>query len=93
MKKKILGTSDDWSMRKSSHRPSKAAYYIEDCWISCLLFSFGTFNSILAGLGRYRVYLACCSDQIAYKPVQQSRQYVEIVYFANTVYCDAAVSN
>ena len=34
MKKKILGTSDAWSMRQSSHRPSVPAYYIEDCRIS-----------------------------------------------------------
>ena len=33
MKKLILGTSDAWSMRQSSHRPSNPAYYIEDCWI------------------------------------------------------------
>ena len=30
----ILGTSDTWSMRRSSHRPSHPAYYIEDCRIS-----------------------------------------------------------
>ena len=35
MKKKlILGTSDTWWMSRSSHRPSKPAYYIEDCRIS-----------------------------------------------------------
>jgi hypothetical protein len=33
MKKIILGTSDAWSMRQSSHRPSNPAYYIEDCRI------------------------------------------------------------
>ena len=26
----MLGTSDAWSMRRSSHRPSDPAYYIED---------------------------------------------------------------
>ena len=29
----MLGTSDAWSMSLSSHRPSKPAYYIEDCRI------------------------------------------------------------
>ena len=33
MKKIILGTSDALSMRRSSHRPSNLAYYIEDCRI------------------------------------------------------------
>ena len=32
-KKKILGTSDAWSMSRSSHRPREPAYYIEDCRI------------------------------------------------------------
>ena len=32
--KKILGTSDAWSMRQSSHQPSDPGYVIEDCWIS-----------------------------------------------------------
>ena len=37
MKKKIiLGTSDAWSMSRSSQRPSDPAYYIEDCRISIL---------------------------------------------------------
>ena len=38
--KTILGTSDAWSMRRSSHRPINPAYYIEDCWISNLGFCF-----------------------------------------------------
>ena len=33
MKKIILGTSDAWSMSRSSHQPSDPAYYIEDCRI------------------------------------------------------------
>ena len=33
MKKKMLGKSDIWSMRQTTHRPSKLAYYIEDCRI------------------------------------------------------------
>ena len=33
--KKILGTSDDWSMSHLSHRPSNPVYYIEDWWIFC----------------------------------------------------------
>ena len=34
-KKEIkLGTSDAWSMRRSSQQPSDPAYYIEDCRIS-----------------------------------------------------------
>ena len=36
-KKIILGTSDAWSMRRSSYRPSYLAYYIEVCRISNLL--------------------------------------------------------
>ena len=32
-KKMILGTSDAWSKRLLSHRPSDPAYYIEDCQI------------------------------------------------------------
>ena len=34
MKKKILGTSEAWSVSHSSQRPSEPAYYIEDCRIS-----------------------------------------------------------
>ena len=34
-----------------------------------ILFSFGTFNSFLADLGRHRVYSACCSAQKARKSV------------------------
>ena len=33
-KKIMLGTSDTWSMSRSSHRPSEPAHYIEDCRIS-----------------------------------------------------------
>ena len=33
MKKILLGTADDWSMRRSSQRISDPAYYIEDCRI------------------------------------------------------------
>ena len=29
----MLGTSDAWLMRRSSHRPTDPAYYIEDCRI------------------------------------------------------------
>ena len=32
-KRIMLETSDTWSMSRSSHRPSKPVYYIEDCWI------------------------------------------------------------
>ena len=32
-KKIIHGTSDAWSMSRSSQRPRDPAYYIEDCWI------------------------------------------------------------
>ena len=32
--KKILVTSDAWSMRRPSHRPSDPGYHIEDCRIS-----------------------------------------------------------
>ena len=46
MKKKImLGTSDTWSMSRSSQRPNEPAYYIEDCRIltDCIhLFDDGT---------------------------------------------------
>ena len=31
--KKEIGTSDAWSMSHLSQRPSKSAYYSEDCWI------------------------------------------------------------
>ena len=33
-KKVMLGTSDAWLMGRLYHRPSKPAYYIEDCRIS-----------------------------------------------------------
>ena len=32
-KKKIHGTSDAWSMSRSSQRPSGPEYYMEDCRI------------------------------------------------------------
>ena len=35
-KKIMLGTSDTWSMNRSSQRPNEPAYYIEDCWIYIL---------------------------------------------------------
>ena len=35
---------------------------------SYLLYSFGTFNSFLTGVGRNRVYVACCSAQAVHKP-------------------------
>ena len=35
-KKIILGTSDAWSMSRSSQRTSNPAYYIEDCRISVI---------------------------------------------------------
>ena len=35
----ILGTSDAWSMSHLSQRPSKPAYYIEDCRIFKLPFN------------------------------------------------------
>ena len=38
MKKIILGTSDAWLMRRSSHRPTDPAYYIEDCRIFIWLY-------------------------------------------------------
>ena len=41
MKNIILGTSDAWLMRRSSHRPSDPAYYLEDCRI---LYDIGTFS-------------------------------------------------
>ena len=37
-----------------------------------LLFSFGTFDSFLAGLDRNWVYGVCCSAQMAHKSVQTS---------------------
>jgi hypothetical protein len=41
-KKEIkLGTSDAWSMRRSSHRPSNSAYYIEDSRISIYFLELG----------------------------------------------------
>ena len=36
-KKIIPGTSDAWSMSRSSHRPSDPGYYIEDCRIFHIL--------------------------------------------------------
>ena len=38
------------------------------CW---LYFSFGTFDSFLADLGRNQVYGACCSAQMAHKPFRK----------------------
>ena len=38
MKKKILGRSDSWPMRRSSHQPSDPVYYIEDCRIFIQMF-------------------------------------------------------
>ena len=44
MKKKILGTSDAWSIRQSSHQPSNPAYYIEDCRIFIEIFESNFIN-------------------------------------------------
>ena len=41
MKKKILGTSDTWSMSGLSHQLSEPAYYIVDCRISVPLSNYG----------------------------------------------------
>ena len=40
MKKKILRTSDAYSMSCLAHRPSDPVYYIEDCRISILVSEF-----------------------------------------------------
>ena len=64
MKKIMLGTSDAWLMSHSSHRPSKPAYYIEDCRIS---------RSRAPHCESFK-YPECCS--MAYKvygPVQKQR--------------------
>ena len=50
------------------------AQYIDLTVRTQLPFSFGTSDSFLPGLGRNRVYDACCSAKLAYKSVQQSRQ-------------------
>ena len=46
--KKVHETLEAWSMRRSSHRPSNPAYYIEDCRISasfkCLQYILGMYN-------------------------------------------------
>ena len=44
---------------------------------------FGTLDSLLAGLGRNRVHLACCSFQLAHKPVCQSTQQVLTAHCSN----------
>ena len=40
--KKILETSDAWSTSRLSHRPSKPAYYIVDCWIFRMIWVYVT---------------------------------------------------
>ena len=61
-KKKILGTSDAWSMSRSSQRP---AYYIEYCQILC---------NILGILRRSKKYnsfcLECCHP--SFKTIQKN---------------------
>ena len=63
------------------------AQYIDQTVRTQLLFSFGTSDSFLAGLGRNRVYGACCSAQPAYKSVQQSRQPGLRAYLNISIYC------
>ena len=63
-------------------------------YIRTVSFSFGTFDSFLAGFGRNLVYSACCSAQMAqkqwFKPVKQSRQQALRVYCPN-LYCEKNV--
>ena len=42
----------------------------------CLLFSFGTFDSFLAGLSKNQMFGACCLTQKAHKPVYSRRQFI-----------------
>ena len=57
----MLGTSDAWSMSRSSHRPSEPAYYIEDCRILSVISLFCTcyksleypiLNSVFVSIGK-----------------------------------------
>ena len=48
----------------------KAQYIYIRTVSSQLLITFGTFDSFPAGLGRNRVYCACCIAQMDHKPVQ-----------------------
>ena len=50
----MLGTSDAWSMSRLSHRPSKPAYYIEDCRILGRIIKNSGYSGVtlaLRGLG------------------------------------------
>ena len=51
--KKILGTSDPWSMSCLSHCPSKPVYYIVDCRIS----SVCVWKSLLINNDRQKVHV------------------------------------
>ena len=42
----MLGTSDAWSMSRSSQQPSKPAYHIEDCRICGIRANFNISNLI-----------------------------------------------
>ena len=53
MKKKILGTSDTWSMSGLSHQLSEPAYYIVDCRIS---------GDVIIITKRTRVTLTTCNN-------------------------------
>ena len=51
-------------------------------------FSFGTFNSLLAGLDRNWVNGTCCSVQTAHKPVKTSAAKQELRAYCLNIYCD-----
>ena len=57
MKKIMLGTSDAWSMSRSSIRPSEPAYYIEDCRIFALCGSAHDFDKGTLHPGRATVLI------------------------------------
>ena len=64
-KKIILGTSYTWSMRRSSHRPSDQAYYIEDCrmFIPSIISSQNVLYSLSVVIGRDFAQTHQCSVQ------------------------------
>jgi len=53
----------------TTQRARYTQYIYWDSKLLAILFSFGTLDFFLAGLGRKQVYSACCSDQMAHKLV------------------------
>ena len=68
------------SRQESKKTGNSPQYIYQDSKLQALPFSFGTFDSFLSGIGRNRVYSACCSASTTLKPVSTSLAKLKAYY-------------